>query len=115
MYRNKVVKYFYKLYNERNEIKERESLKKILKYYKEDADDYCERYDFYNKDFWQYIFLQKLTRKLLFIHKTLFSVFERPNLYEDIEELEKIQNYYNKKVDEFLDSIRNDPSFTNIF
>lgn len=114
MYRNKVTKYFYKLYNDFNEIKERESLKEILKYCKEDADDYCERYDFYNKDFWQYIFLQKLTRKLLFLHKTLFSIFEKPDLYEDIEELEKIQKYYNKKVDEFLDLIRNGP-FTNNF
>lgn len=110
MYRNKVTKYFYKFYNER---KEKESLKKILKDCKEDADAYCERYDFYNKDFWECIFLQKLTRKLLFIHKTLF-MFERPYLFEDIVELEEIREYYDKKVDEFFDLIRNDP-FTNIF
>ena len=110
MYRNKVAKYFYKLYNEREE---RKSLKEILKYCKEDADAYCERYDFYNPVFWDCIFLQKLTRKLLFIHKTLFTI-GRPNLYEDIEELEKIREYYDKKVDEFFDLIRNDPS-TSIF
>lgn len=97
MYRNDLSSLFFK-------IKDEQIQRKILKYCKEGADDYCERYSLETKEFWLTVFLMQLANNLysLYGKEDCFNVS-----YLITGKLQTYRSYYRNKFDEIIERENN--------
>lgn len=93
MYRNNLSNLFFK-------IKDEQIQRKILKFCKEDADAYCERYSLETKEFWLTVFLRELADRLYFLYSKEddFAVS-----YKITGDLQTYRSYYRNKFDEIIE------------
>ncbi len=97
MYRNKLSELFFK-------IKDEQIQRKILKFCKEDADDYCEKYSLETKEFWLTVFLMQLANNLY----SLYSKEDDFNVtYMITGALQTYRSYYRNKFDEIIERENN--------
>jgi hypothetical protein len=97
MYRKKISELFFK-------IKDEHIQRQILKFCKEDTDDYCERYSLKTKEFWLTVFLWKLADRLycLYSKENDFNV-----TYKITGDLQTYRSYYRNKFDEIIERENN--------
>ena len=96
MYRNDLSRLFFK-------IKDEQIQRKILKFCKEDADAYCERYSLETKEFWLTVFLKELADRLYF----LYGKEDDFNAYKIVADLQTYRSYYRNKFDEIIERENN--------
>ena len=93
MYRKKISELFFK-------IKDEQIQRQILKFCKEDTDDYCERYSLKTKEFWLTVFLWKLADRLYFLYSKEYNPYV-------VGDLQIYRSYYRNKFDEIIERENN--------